>query len=212
MTAAAVISEVDARWDEPCVTCARGLIGHDVVLSLVLGFRDAARCAVCLAEAHGQPTAGFLQRAALNLRQLSCYRAGWIHADRRLAREVPWPEERVPIALRMDVHADMDEPDPDEPDHDEVDPDEVEALGDHERPDALPVAWSAEFDAGDKGCGELVLELRTRIEALAPGELLRLVARDAGAPEDLPAWCRMTGHRLRGAEHPQYWIERKPLD
>jgi tRNA 2-thiouridine synthesizing protein A len=49
------------------------------------------------------------------------------------------------------------------------------------------------------------------MQELAPGDVLRLIARDRGAPEDLPAWCRMTGHRLRGAEHPVYWIERKPL-
>ena len=66
------------------------------------------------------------------------------------------------------------------------------------------------LDAGLRGCGELVLELKLRMRALRAGELLRLVAHDAGAPEDLPAWCRLTGHRLRLARHPVYWIERKP--
>lgn len=65
------------------------------------------------------------------------------------------------------------------------------------------------WDAGDMGCGELVLELRGRMLALAPGAVLRLTARDPGAPEDLPAWCRMTGHVLVRAEHPLYWIRRK---
>jgi tRNA 2-thiouridine synthesizing protein A len=67
----------------------------------------------------------------------------------------------------------------------------------------------AEWDAGDMGCGELVLELRGRLLALPPGAVLRLLARDPGAREDLPAWCRMTRHTLRRAEHPEYWIERK---
>ena len=53
-----------------------------------------------------------------------------------------------------------------------------------------------EWDAGDLGCGELVLELRTRLSAMRPGQVLRLIARDPGAPQDLPAWCRMTGHTL----------------
>ncbi len=66
-----------------------------------------------------------------------------------------------------------------------------------------------EWDAGDMGCGELVLELRTKMSALRPGEYFRLIARDPGAPEDLPAWCRMTGHRLAQANHPQYLIERR---
>lgn len=66
-----------------------------------------------------------------------------------------------------------------------------------------------EWDAGEMGCGELVLELRTRMRALAPGQVFRLVAHDPGAPEDLPAWCSMTGHSLLSAEHPVYHIQRK---
>ncbi len=71
--------------------------------------------------------------------------------------------------------------------------------------------WTAadELDAGSRGCGELVVELKLRMRALAPGELLKLTARDPGAPEDLPAWCRLTGHVLRAASHPVYWIECK---
>jgi tRNA 2-thiouridine synthesizing protein A len=67
----------------------------------------------------------------------------------------------------------------------------------------------AEWDAGDMGCGELVLELRMRLKALQPGQLFKLTARDPGAIEDLPAWCRMTGQRLVAAAHPIYLIARK---
>jgi tRNA 2-thiouridine synthesizing protein A len=65
------------------------------------------------------------------------------------------------------------------------------------------------FDAGDMGCGQLVFELSARMKRLTPGDRLELVARDPGAPTDLPAWCRMTGHRLVSANHPVYVIERK---
>ena len=51
----------------------------------------------------------------------------------------------------------------------------------------------AEWDAGDLACGDLVLQLRGRMEPMRPGQVLRLVALDSGAPEDLPAWCRLTG-------------------
>ena len=68
---------------------------------------------------------------------------------------------------------------------------------------------AAQWDAGDLGCGELVLELRFRLSALGPGELFRLIALDPGAPADIPAWCRMTGHTLVGIEHPVYLIQRK---
>jgi tRNA 2-thiouridine synthesizing protein A len=67
----------------------------------------------------------------------------------------------------------------------------------------------AEWDAGDRGCGELVLELHGRLAQLPPGRVLRLVARDPGAPADLPAWCRMTGHTLVAAHPPIYLIRGK---
>src|SRR2546430_5991527 len=41
------------------------------------------------------------------------------------------------------------------------------------------------------------------------GQVLRLVAQDAGAAEDVPAWCRLTGHALLSAEPPVYLIRRK---
>lgn len=78
-----------------------------------------------------------------------------------------------------------------------------------EREGARPPRPDAEWDAGDLGCGDLVLELRIRLKALRPGQVLKLTARDPGAPADLPAWCRLTGHGLAGAEHPVYWIRRK---
>lgn len=67
----------------------------------------------------------------------------------------------------------------------------------------------AEWDAGDKGCGEIVMDLRRVLQPLAPGQVLKLTARDAGVPEDLPAWCRMTGHTLVMSRHPEYWIRRR---
>jgi tRNA 2-thiouridine synthesizing protein A len=67
----------------------------------------------------------------------------------------------------------------------------------------------AEWDAGDLACGDLILQLRGRMDSMRPGQVLRLVALDLGAPEDLPAWCRLTGHTLLAAEHPIYLIRRK---
>jgi tRNA 2-thiouridine synthesizing protein A len=73
-------------------------------------------------------------------------------------------------------------------------------------PEIVP---AAEWNAGDLGCGELVIELRARMAALAPGQALRLVALDPGAPADVPAWCRLTDHELVLARHPVYLIRRK---
>jgi tRNA 2-thiouridine synthesizing protein A len=66
-----------------------------------------------------------------------------------------------------------------------------------------------EWDAGDMGCGELLVELKLKFRELAPRTLLRLRALDPGAHEDIPAWCGLTGHRLVAAAHPLYWIQRK---
>jgi tRNA 2-thiouridine synthesizing protein A len=66
-----------------------------------------------------------------------------------------------------------------------------------------------EWNAGDLGCGELVLELRERMRRLRPGQIIKLIARDPGAPADMPAWCRMTGHTLVSQDHPVYLIRRE---
>ena len=65
-----------------------------------------------------------------------------------------------------------------------------------------------EWDAGDMACGELVLELRMRIAGLALGQVLKVTARDPGAPADMPAWCGLTGHTLVSIEPPVYLIRR----
>jgi tRNA 2-thiouridine synthesizing protein A len=65
------------------------------------------------------------------------------------------------------------------------------------------------WDAGDMGCGELVLKLNLRMRSMAPGRILRLTALDSGAKEDIPAWCAMTNHALVAATHPNYWIQRR---
>lgn len=62
------------------------------------------------------------------------------------------------------------------------------------------------WDAGDMGCGELLLALKLRMRSLAPGGVIEVVARDPAAPEEMPAWCRLTGHTLVRSEHPVYEI------
>ena len=44
---------------------------------------------------------------------------------------------------------------------------------------------------------------------MEPGEELEVIAQSPGAPTDLPAWCRMTGHTLVSAQHPVYVIQRR---
>jgi len=70
-------------------------------------------------------------------------------------------------------------------------------------------AFEDQWDAGNMGCGELVMGLRMRLQSLEPGQVFKLTATDPGVVEDLPAWCRLTGHKLLIAKHPIYWIQRK---
>lgn len=64
------------------------------------------------------------------------------------------------------------------------------------------------WDAGDTGCGQLVVGLRREVAALQYGDSLTVIARNAGAPADVPAWCRITGHILASAAHPVYVIQK----
>ena len=55
------------------------------------------------------------------------------------------------------------------------------------------------IDGGDRGCGELLLQLRGEARRLPGGSVLRVIATDPAAPDDLPRWCAMTGHRFLSA-------------
>ena len=78
-------------------------------------------------------------------------------------------------------------------------------------PQSTPMKFDQEWNAGELGCGDLVLELRRRVRE-APGQVFKVIALDLGAPEDIPAWCGMTGHELLAqdlAAH-TYFIRAKP--
>lgn len=66
----------------------------------------------------------------------------------------------------------------------------------------------ATLDAGPSGCGELLVLIHRQIRTLAPNAVLEVRAHDPGAREDVPAWCRMTGHRLLAAGEGRYWIRK----
>jgi len=63
------------------------------------------------------------------------------------------------------------------------------------------------YDAGDKGCGEVLLELRNLLSSLPAGTRVLVRTLDAGAPIEMPAWCRLTSRRLVESNHPYYLIE-----
>ncbi|RMH41667.1 MAG: sulfurtransferase TusA family protein [Alphaproteobacteria bacterium] len=61
---------------------------------------------------------------------------------------------------------------------------------------APPPEWDAELDARGLLCPLPVLKARKRLKALAPGEVLRMVATDPAAVIDVPHFCAEQGHAL----------------
>ena len=169
-----------------CPLCRRALCGHDTLFSMVLGHQDVPRCVTCLSASLGRDRELLRDEVTAYVLSKECLTVGWAWANLREGHSA----STSPACLRWVGRAASSAT----PGRETMDP--------SEKPDA-------EWDAGDLGCGDLVLELRTRMGVLSPGQVLRLVARDPGAPEDLPAWCNMTGHRLLKAVHPEYLIVRR---
>ncbi len=49
-------------------------------------------------------------------------------------------------------------------------------------------------------CPMPIVETARRIKELGPGKVLEIQSTDPGIKEDLPAWCRTTGHEFLGLE------------
>lgn len=54
----------------------------------------------------------------------------------------------------------------------------------------------AALDARGMLCPLPVIRTQDRIKTLAPGDMLEVVATDPGTLHDIPAWCRVHGHRV----------------
>ena len=74
-----------------------------------------------------------------------------------------------------------------------------------------PRHWEFEevYDSVDLGCGDFLMDLREVMAGLAPNTPLLLASRDAGAPVEIPAWCRLTGHVLVEAAPPFFLIRKR---
>lgn len=81
------------------------------------------------------------------------------------------------------------------------------------RGDASPCSVPPEadhvLDGGHRACGELLIELKMTLDALAEGRVLKLVSQDPGARVDLPVWCQMTRHTLLWSDNDTYYIRRR---
>ena len=62
------------------------------------------------------------------------------------------------------------------------------------------------LDARNLLCPLPVIRVQDRVRDLDPGTVLQAVCTDPGALNDIPAWCRLNGHRVletrsEGNEH-----------
>jgi tRNA 2-thiouridine synthesizing protein A len=183
-----LLADLECLRGRACKRCESAVCHHEALFSISMGFKNSPLCCACLAAE--------LERELLQMRDelwsfivhRPCHRAGWAWANREEGYDpgaLPgclWP---VPRKASRQSHA-------------------VETVEKAAEPSA-----SETWDAGDMACGDLVLELRLRLRGMKPRQVLRVTATDPGAREDIPAWCRLTGHTLLNAEHPQYWIERR---
>jgi tRNA 2-thiouridine synthesizing protein A len=178
-----------------CAGCGTAICAHEALMSLTMGFKDAPRCWSCLAGALEYEKDALRDHVFAYIRHRSCHYEGW----RWASREEGYESEELPSCLWSAAGANIDEQG-------------WKVLNSAVKEMPIPnieLNYDSEWDAGNMGCGDLVLELRNKMSLLKPGQVLKLRAIDSGAPEDLPAWCRMTGHRLIGFDHPIYLIKRK---
>ena len=62
------------------------------------------------------------------------------------------------------------------------------------------IAARIELDCRGLICPRPVIELARHVQDVSPGELIAVVADDAAAAVDIPAWCRMRGQEYVGSD------------
>ncbi|MCG6975353.1 MAG: sulfurtransferase TusA family protein [Acidiferrobacterales bacterium] len=53
-----------------------------------------------------------------------------------------------------------------------------------------------QLDARNLLCPMPVIRTQDAVTKLAPGEVVEVVCTDHGALNDIPAWCRINGHKV----------------
>jgi TusA-related sulfurtransferase len=56
------------------------------------------------------------------------------------------------------------------------------------------------LDARRLLCPLPVIRVQDRVQTMQPGDMLEVWCTDPGALYDIPAWCRMHGHRVLGTQ------------
>lgn len=180
---AELIGTVQSNAGARCTITGAPLGPHELLVNVALGRKDAPLGLAELARAESQSLGTLRERMLAYIASRPCYRGAWLWSS----EQAGFDDEMNP-PLAWDTAAA-----------------ESQAVTDTSASRGEHAFW----DAGDMGCGDLVLELRMRLRGMSAGQVLRLRATDLGAPEDIPAWCGMTGNKLIKQQDNQYWIQRK---
>jgi tRNA 2-thiouridine synthesizing protein A len=74
------------------------------------------------------------------------------------------------------------------------------------------IVADATLDAGDLGCGDLVMAMSKAMASLQEGQVLAVYARDPAAYIDVPAWCNLRGFEFLGGPNgktcPPFYIRK----
>ena len=189
---AALLEDLQRMRGSRCKDCAALLCGHETLMSLVAGCKDSPRCLSCVALLMGGGREEVRDHLLGYIMGRACRRTSWLWANQ--------DEGTEPTALPMCLWPPAGVGKESQPAQTRI------VSTDYPAPNPVP---DAEWDAGNVGCGELVMGLRIRLQPMKPGQILKLTATDAGVPEDLPAWCRLTEHKLVFFNYPEYWIQRR---
>ncbi len=63
-----------------------------------------------------------------------------------------------------------------------------------------------ELDARNLMCPLPVIRAQDKIKTLQPGDQLKVISSDPGALNDIPAWCRINGHRVLETHRDEYQV------
>lgn len=157
-------------------------------MSIIFGYKNSPRCQSCLAQDMRESAEALMARLVPYLERRDCFRGAWFWAGEQEGFGATLQPSCMTVQAPASAAAPVSEP---------------TARASQAEP------TTSSLDAGDMSCGDLVLRLRQVLAGMRAGEILEVRATDSGAPHDIPAWCRLTRHRLLAAAHPVYRIARR---
>ena len=66
-----------------------------------------------------------------------------------------------------------------------------------------------EVDSRGRRCPLPIIDLAKRMPSVEVGAVIRVLADDPAAANDIPAWCRMKGHAYLGSPEPDAYEVRR---